>query len=77
MRSVDGAAPGSRLNLLLTDGAAIWATTWTHALSVREGAGHGPVASEPLDDDPGPDRRSPTAPVVAAGRATGGYRRPR
>ena len=39
VRSVDGAAPGSRLNLLLTDGTAIWATTWTHALSVRRGAG--------------------------------------
>jgi glutamine amidotransferase len=53
-------APESRLNLLLTDGATIWATTWTHALSVRE---YGPavtVASEPIDHDPGwqavPDR---------------------
>ncbi len=49
-------APGSRLNLLLTDGTVLIATTWTHALWLR---GHGPasddgvlVASEPLDDDP-------------------------
>jgi glutamine amidotransferase len=44
-------APGSRLNLLLTDGTTIVATTAGHALSVR----HGDfflVASEPLDDDP-------------------------
>ena len=34
--------PGSRLNLLLTDGAAIWATTWDHALSVRAGPGARP-----------------------------------
>ena len=60
VRSVDGAAPGSRLNLLLTDGTAIWATTWTHALSVRRGAGAVTVASEPLDASTGwvavPDR---------------------
>jgi glutamine amidotransferase len=43
------AAPGSRLNLLLTDGQTGYATTVTHALSVRQD----PVilASEPLDDD--------------------------
>ena len=35
VRAVAAAAPGSRLNLLLTDGAAIWATAWGHALSVR------------------------------------------
>ena len=60
VRSVDGAAPGSRLNLLLTDGTAIWATTWTHALSVRRGAGAVTVASEPSDASTGwaavPDR---------------------
>jgi glutamine amidotransferase len=58
--AVDGAAPGSRLNLLLTDGTAIWATTWTHALSVRRGAGAVTVASERLDASTGwmavPDR---------------------
>ena len=57
---VAAAAPGSRLNLLLTDGATVWATAWDHALSVRAGPGHVLVASEPLDADPGwtgvPDR---------------------
>jgi gamma-glutamyl hercynylcysteine S-oxide hydrolase len=58
--AVDEAAPGSRLNLLLTDGTAIWATTWTHALSVRASVGAITVASEPTDAGPGwtpvPDR---------------------
>jgi gamma-glutamyl hercynylcysteine S-oxide hydrolase len=57
---VAAAAPGSRLNLLLTDGATVWATAWEHALSVRSGPGLALVASEPFDDDPGwtgvPDR---------------------
>lgn len=43
-------APGSRLNLLLTDGRTIVATTWTHSLSVRRVAGAVLVASEPLDE---------------------------
>jgi gamma-glutamyl hercynylcysteine S-oxide hydrolase len=46
-------APGSRLNLLLTDGATIWATAWDHALSVRVAPGVALVASEPTDSDPG------------------------
>jgi len=54
------AAPNSRLNLLLTDGDTIIATTWTHALSVLAGDDHVVVASEPWDDDPAwtevPDR---------------------
>ncbi|RTL68411.1 MAG: ergothioneine biosynthesis protein EgtC [Pseudonocardiaceae bacterium] len=63
--AVAAAAPGSRLNLLLTDGTAIWATAWDHALSVRThldgGAGAAvTVVSEPFDDRPGwepvPDR---------------------
>jgi gamma-glutamyl hercynylcysteine S-oxide hydrolase len=58
--AVEAAAPGSRLNLLLTDGTAIWATAWTHALSVRAGEDTALVASEPIDDGPGwtevPDR---------------------
>ncbi|MFP5021342.1 ergothioneine biosynthesis protein EgtC [Pseudonocardia phyllosphaerae] len=33
---VDRDAPGSRLNLLLTDGTTIWATAWRHALAVLE-----------------------------------------
>lgn len=59
------AAPGSRLNLLLTDGATIWATAWDHALSVRTGPTDALVASEPIDDGPGwapvPDRHLVTA----------------
>lgn len=58
--AVDAAAPGSRLNLLLTDGAAIWATTWSHSLSVRATPDAVLVASEPTDPLPGwtavPDR---------------------
>ena len=60
VHAVEDAAPGSRLNLLLTDGSTIWATTWTHALSVRAEAGAVTVASEPSDPGPGwvavPDR---------------------
>lgn len=50
---LDAAAPGSRLNLLLTDGTAVWATTWTHALSVRVTPAAVLVASEPTDPAPG------------------------
>jgi gamma-glutamyl hercynylcysteine S-oxide hydrolase len=46
------AAPGSRLNLLLTDGTSIIATAAGHALSVRHDASSVLVSSEPLDDDP-------------------------
>jgi glutamine amidotransferase len=57
---VAAAAPGSRLNLLLTDGDTIIATTWTHALSVLADGDRVVVASEPWDDDPAwtavPDR---------------------
>jgi glutamine amidotransferase len=49
---VRAAAPGSRLNLMLGDGATLVATTLGHALSVRTGADAVLVASEPLDDDP-------------------------
>lgn len=51
--AVAAAAPGSRLNLLLTDGRSIAATTYGHALSVLAAPGSVLVASEPLDDDPG------------------------
>lgn len=47
------AAPGSRLNLLLTDGATVVASVAGHALSVRHGQGSVLLASEPFDDDPG------------------------
>jgi glutamine amidotransferase len=50
--AVAAAAPGSRLNLLLTDGATVWATSWTHALSVRAHPDAVIVASEPSDDLP-------------------------
>jgi glutamine amidotransferase len=77
---VAAVAPGSRLNLLLTDGTAIWATAWHHSLCVRTDAHGALVASEPLDAGPGwqevPDRHlvaaapgshrcTPLAPVTA------------
>jgi gamma-glutamyl hercynylcysteine S-oxide hydrolase len=49
---VAAAAPGSRLNLLLTDGATIWATAFDHALWVHIEEGSALVASEPLDPSP-------------------------
>lgn len=47
------AAPGSRLNLLLTDGTAIAATAWGDSLwyLADEAARRTVVASEPYDDD--------------------------
>jgi len=58
--SAAAAVPGARLNLLLTDGAVVAATTWWHALSVRAADGAVTVASEPTGDEPGwrsiPDR---------------------
>lgn len=50
--AVAAAAPGSRLNLLLTDGTAAWATAWGHALSVRTDDECALVASEPIDPTP-------------------------
>lgn len=50
--AVARAAPGSRLNLLLTDGATVWATAWDHALSLRVDGASALVASEPHDDHP-------------------------
>jgi glutamine amidotransferase len=79
--AVDAAAPGSRLNLLLTEGTTVWATTWTHALSVRAVPGAVTVASEPTDAGPGwaavPDGhlvvaasgRCDVVPLAAAARA--------
>lgn len=59
------ASPGSRLNLLLTDGTAIAATTWGDTLWYLDGPGRTVVASEPYDDDPlwreVPDRTALTA----------------
>ncbi|GAB7045743.1 ergothioneine biosynthesis protein EgtC [Catenuloplanes indicus] len=53
LRAVHAAAPDSRLNLLLTDGTRVAATTWGHALSYLDGPGSLTVSSEPLDDTPG------------------------
>jgi gamma-glutamyl hercynylcysteine S-oxide hydrolase len=49
---VEAVAPGSRLNLLLTDGTVLVASAAGHALSVRSGGGSVLVASEPLDVHP-------------------------
>ena len=46
------AAPGSRLNLLLTDGVVLAATAVGHSLSYISDFSFVTVASEPLDDRP-------------------------
>ncbi|MFF8970182.1 ergothioneine biosynthesis protein EgtC [Streptomyces sp. NPDC014995] len=60
VREVAAAAPGSRLNLLLTDGGTITATAWGDSLWYLAEPGRAIVASEPHDDDPrwreAPDR---------------------
>ncbi|MBP2406333.1 Amidohydrolase EgtC [Streptomyces netropsis] len=66
VRALADAAPGSRLNLLLTDGTAIAATAWGDTLWYLSGPdGRTAVASEPYDDDPRwvevPDRTLLTA----------------
>lgn len=63
------AAPASRLNLLLTDGATITATAWGDSLWYRAEPGRSTVvASEPYDDDP-LWREVPDRTVVTASRA--------
>ncbi|MFI5712106.1 ergothioneine biosynthesis protein EgtC [Kribbella sp. NPDC051620] len=47
VRDVAAVAPDSRLNLLLTDGEQIVATTWTHSLWVRRTTDSVAVSSEP------------------------------
>lgn len=58
--AAEDAAPGSRLNLLLTDGTTIWGTAWQHALAVHTDDHSVTVASEPTDPLPSwvqvPDR---------------------
>ncbi|TWD74986.1 glutamine amidotransferase [Kribbella amoyensis] len=50
---VAAAAPESRLNVLLTDGEHLVATTWIHSLWVRRTADSVTVSSEPwIRDDP-------------------------
>ncbi|MFF0964875.1 ergothioneine biosynthesis protein EgtC [Streptomyces sp. NPDC003703] len=64
---VAAAAPGSRLNLLLTDGRTVTATAWGDTLwfLADQGRRAVAVASEPYDDDPRwhrvPDRTLLTA----------------
>ncbi|GAA5173718.1 ergothioneine biosynthesis protein EgtC [Pseudonocardia eucalypti] len=53
VREVAGAAGGSKLNLLLTDGRTVYATAWRHSLAVREEPDGVLVASEPHDELPG------------------------
>uniref|UniRef100_UPI003CC7CABE class II glutamine amidotransferase n=1 Tax=Nocardia abscessus TaxID=120957 RepID=UPI003CC7CABE len=45
-------APEARLNLLLSDGAQLWATTCHHSLSVLVTDEFALMSSEPFDDDP-------------------------
>ncbi|MFI6820155.1 ergothioneine biosynthesis protein EgtC [Micromonospora sp. NPDC050187] len=52
VRAVTAAAPGSRLNLLLTDGRTAVASAAGHALSVRADGDAVLLASEPHDDHP-------------------------
>ncbi len=47
------AAPGSRLNVLLTDGRTVVASVAGHALSIRTTPASVLLASEPHDDEPG------------------------
>ncbi|MFF3846924.1 ergothioneine biosynthesis protein EgtC [Streptomyces sp. NPDC002328] len=65
VQEVAAAAPGSRLNLLLTDGDTITATAWGDTLWHLTEPGRTVVASEPHDDDPRwqevPDRTLLTA----------------
>jgi glutamine amidotransferase len=51
--AVERAAPGSRLNLLLTNGEVMVATAWTHSLSVLRAGDAVVIASEPYNQEPG------------------------
>jgi len=50
--AVEAAAPGSRLNFLLTDGETLIGTAWTHALSLLVTETGVLLSSEPCDGDP-------------------------
>ncbi|RJQ78237.1 ergothioneine biosynthesis protein EgtC [Pseudonocardiaceae bacterium YIM PH 21723] len=52
LQELAAANQGSRLNFLLTDGETVYATTWTHSLSLRQGADYVLLSSEPLDEHP-------------------------
>lgn len=64
-RDIQRVAPGSRVNLLLTDGRAVAATTVGHSLWLRRTADSVLIASEPLDDEAGWDA-VPDGHVVSA-----------
>ncbi|KOG10110.1 ergothioneine biosynthesis protein EgtC [Streptomyces wedmorensis] len=68
VREAAAAAPGSRLNLLLTDGVTIAATTWGDSLWYLTGPDRVVVASEPYDADPR-WRAVPEHTLVTADRA--------
>jgi glutamine amidotransferase len=53
VRELTDAAPGSRLNLLITDGIRVYATTAGHSLWAHRAPGRLVVASEPLGNEPG------------------------
>jgi glutamine amidotransferase len=61
VRDVAVADPAARLNLLVTDGTRLLATTWGDTLSVLSTEDGVALASEPWDDDPAwidvPDRQ--------------------
>ncbi|MEV0844393.1 ergothioneine biosynthesis protein EgtC [Streptomyces sp. NPDC049954] len=66
---VAGAAPGSRLNLLMTDGSSITASAWGDSLWYLADPGRlVVVASEPYDDDP-LWREVPDRTLLSASRA--------
>ncbi|QNP74208.1 ergothioneine biosynthesis protein EgtC [Streptomyces roseirectus] len=68
LAEVAAAAPGSRLNLLATDGSSIAATVWGDSLWYLLDPGrHAVVASEPYDDDPA-WREVPDATLLTATR---------
>nr|WP_296774097.1 ergothioneine biosynthesis protein EgtC [Rhodococcus sp. (in: high G+C Gram-positive bacteria)] len=50
---VEATSPGPRLNLLLSDGRSLYATTLYHSLAVLRTEDSVTLASEPLDDNPG------------------------
>ncbi|MEU4198189.1 ergothioneine biosynthesis protein EgtC [Kribbella sp. NPDC026611] len=50
VREVEAVAPGSRLNLLMTDGERVIATAWTHSLHVKQTGDSTTVSSEPFGD---------------------------
>jgi gamma-glutamyl hercynylcysteine S-oxide hydrolase len=62
---VGAAAPGSRLNLLLTDGRQAYATTAGHSLWTHRTPESLVIASEPFDDRPGWEPVSDGALVIA------------